>query len=301
MPCLETLLRFVQEAENYPIEELDIRCAIPQYEANQLINNGVPVMETDGVYWMGMPEDRARMLAREFNPLEVDNKGRNYLFYALNATTVNFFVEHGVPVNQSDSGHNNAIHFAHTPEVADALLRHGADIDSVNMIGSKPIHFARSLEMIQYFGGINTHDSYGFTLAHYLCSPELHTNVMDDPMNLTIPQIKQLLKQLIDLGLDITAQTNTNRTALHHTSSRELAEFLLWYIPPTDGLYVLPRSTIDLLHQEVQETKQQLVELRYALIKFHYLAQNTLHVIPQGSFALPVIPIDVLRHVLSFV
>ena len=97
-------------------------------------------------------------LAMGANPNQLDKHGQTPIFRVVynpsdhQARMLELLLQHGADVNHRHPNvGETAIHNARSPEIADILLRHGADIAINTNDGSTPLHKTSTPEMAQYF------------------------------------------------------------------------------------------------------------------------------------------------------
>ena len=158
-----------------------------------------------------------------------DGGGRNLLFYAGSADSVELLLNRGLQWNATDRRHKQCpLHRITSADAARALIDRGAKIDVKDTYGKTPLHYALGMrcesryhvikELLKRGADVNARDSGGETPLHSACSIK-YTFAFD------------VVSVLLDHGAEINALDGRGRTPLEvaylNRAERSLIDFLL--------------------------------------------------------------------------
>lgn len=146
-----------------------------------LIDKGINKMKTSSqpidlyelISWKRVDELEAALKAGA-DPNQLDDYGQTPIFRVVYNSSgqqvrmLALLLEHGAEVNhRHPQVGETAIHNAKSPEIADILLAHGADVTIKTHAGCTPLHKASTAQMAQYFLNkgidVNARDDQGAT------------------------------------------------------------------------------------------------------------------------------------------
>lgn len=147
-----------------------------------------------------------------------DGEGETALIKAVsvnNNITTRMLLEAGSNVDYRDEGNWTALWYARGAEVAQLLVRHGADVNATDEIGETPLMRAVRTNnlpvariLLEHDADVNAHNRYGGTA------------LMGAVRN------KNMVELLLSAGADINAKTLNNQTAFTLAKDKEIKDIL---------------------------------------------------------------------------
>lgn len=199
------------------------------------------------------------------DPNQLDDYGQTPIFRVVynpgmhQARMLELLLEHGADINHREAlDGRTAIHNARSIQIAEILIRNGADLLITNASDATPLHRVESAEMAQFFIDrgldVNAGDEGGttplFEAVHEglelvdcllkngavanLGNNKGHNALMwavGDPFSDvdTIPELKRICDRLIESGADARAVDKDGKSAIDHAriaGNPDLANFL---------------------------------------------------------------------------
>lgn len=173
-------------------------------------------------------ETVAAYIRRGFDVKSTGVKGKTVTLAALNNVyfrqeMLNFVIENGADVTQQDSVGRSAIHQAgaHSPDIIDAVIRHGGDINARTKTNSTPLHVAASLNLSQLMGHdfVNQRNLNTQAYHHLLNKPGIQINVRDvkgcTPLHRAVNSNSlEKIKLLLEKGADFNIAEDRGHTPM---------------------------------------------------------------------------------------
>lgn len=176
------------------------------------------------------PEALQILLDAGVDPHAVDHHGKNALFYINNADTLRLLIQMGVDIHLHDTMGNDEKYISSdragsTPlfhvtnsKAAKVLIEAGADVNARNCDGRTPLFYAPDIDIVQLFieagADVTIRDRFGYVAPmEYLYENEC--------------ACVEVLKAMIDAGLDPFFQTEHGLTLLHFAPNAAIARYLI--------------------------------------------------------------------------
>jgi ankyrin repeat protein len=161
---------------------------------------------------------------------------------------VGLLLEHGARINVHDCVGNTPLHITTSVEIANSLIRAGAEIDAINDRGATPLHLAskaNSIEvvklLIQGKADVHRRDRGGRTPLHYAQGNEMVTlllaagskineqdNLRETPLLRVVSAgFVQAAESLIENGADVNLSDVRRRTPLLEATNMGLSDLVL--------------------------------------------------------------------------
>jgi ankyrin repeat protein len=158
-----------------------------------------------------------------------------------NLKLVEYLINKGINPNIKDSDGSSALHLTHSPDMADFLINHGADICALDDNGNTPLHRAvkkGKLELVEYLANngadIHARNYQGCTPLHFTKTEDVTRFLIERGANLNSKDedgdtplhmaslwgVVDVVKFLIETGSDINAKNNENETPLDYAIVR---------------------------------------------------------------------------------
>ncbi len=124
-----------------------------------------------------------------------------------------------------------ALHDADTPEVVQALVSRGVDVNATDSTGHTPLHLATTPEVVTALvnlgASVNAESRFGLTPLHFAATPEVAAALLalgadvnarnrdgDTPLHLALTRGVALVRVLIEGGADVQAKNKSGKTPL---------------------------------------------------------------------------------------
>lgn len=179
-----------------------------------------------------------------------NNTGLACLHVATSSDAVRLLMEYDADPNMTDALGRTPLHYARDWEMADVLMRGGANIVADSK-GALPIHTAWAEDLAEYFvhRGMDAFavDASGQTPLHYAVRSSRHSIVKylifeasklldKEPLNardvngrtaLHLTRNPRIVRRLIQAGADVMARDVNQKTPLHHCSFTPVMKVLV--------------------------------------------------------------------------
>lgn len=185
------------------------------------------------------------LVARGLDVNAKDDDGLTPLAFVKDVEVAKFLVGHGADVNVtgrpvSTTGEQSPslLFTAPTPELAEFYISHGHDVlvKNKDKYNNTPMHFVKSVKMAKFFidKGFHVDDKndYGVTPLYNACSnynidlikfliangADVHVKTTNNESLLNRPKNLEVIKILVDYGVDVNGADDNGITPLFHAS-----------------------------------------------------------------------------------
>lgn len=191
------------------------------------------------------------LLSHGYDVFSKDYMQRTIMFSAYEIEQVDFLIQKGLSVNDTDDAGNNMImHYSKECSMLENLIERGLDVNHKNNSGFTAI-FGGSFEnlkmLLEYGADVNQVSNIQTTCA------------FNHVEGLNVEEIKAKIKLLKSYGLDLNHEDNYGMNILFSAQSEEVIEFLI-----SEGVKVpahSPRKNISRINNQFEKIQNVLIKM----------------------------------------